>query len=210
MLWAYDEAICKDLADCINPSGKMNSTVKMLGDDGIMGVLAQIEEDRVTFPAIFLSRHRDTPLDPSRFNFTRLHKGVPAAYNSETNTLYMERMAPIELKYDMHVLTTNTSDMDEVTRELLFRYSSMYYITMEVPYESKRKIRFGIGIHPDTSISQKRGQTEYVESGRLFESIMELECQGAVLLSYTPRHMQGLIVKDPVMKLGGEITLNNN
>ena len=84
--------------------------------------------------------------------------------------------------------------MDEMIRELLFRYSSMYYLTIEVPYESKRKLRFGIAINPNNPITRKSGTTEYIEGGRLYESILQLECQGAVLLSYTPRHMEGVLM----------------
>lgn len=196
MLWAYDEAIVSDLASCIDPTGSANSCVRMMGDDGMMGILAQLQEDRIKFPAIFLNRDPETPLDRSRYNFSMLHKGIPTVFDSEKNNIYLEKAAPIELKYELHVLTTNTADMDELVRELIFRYSSMYYITLQVPYESKRKIRFGIGINPDTPIRKKSGNSQYVESGKLFEAIIELQCQGAVLLNYTPRHLQG-VISDP-------------
>ena len=199
MLWCYDDAITHDLSSCIDPDGKANRTVKMMGDEGMMGVLAQLQEDRVTFPAIFLQRHDETPLDSSRYNFTRLHKGVATTYDPEKNNIYLEKSAPIDLKYDLHVLTTNTADMDELLREILFRYTAMYYITMQVPYESKRKIRFGVAINPNTPIRRKSGSSEYIESGRLYEAILELECQGAVLLNYTARHMEGIITDDNII-----------
>lgn len=164
-----------------------------------MGILAQLQEDRITFPAIFLQRHNETPLDQSRFNFTRLHKGVPAVFDPETNNIYLEKAAPIELSYDLHVLTTNTADMDELVRELLFRYSSMFYITMQVPYESKRNVRFGVAIKPNTSIQRKSGSSDYIEGGKLYESIVELECQGAVLINYTPRHLEGMVLDDNIV-----------
>lgn len=198
MLWCYDEAIVKDLAQCIDPEGGASSSVRMMGDEGMMGVLAQLQDDKIAFPAIFLKRHEDTPLDSSRFNFTRTHKGVPAVYDSEKNNIYLEKVMPIELKYDLHVLTTNTADMDELVRELLFRYSSMYYITMEVPYESKRKIRFGVNITPNTSVRRSSGTSEYIASGKLYEALIELQCDGTVLLNYTPRHMQGVIVDNNI------------
>lgn len=195
MLWCYDDAIVKDLSSCIDSDSGANNTVRMMGETGMMGVLAQLQEDKIQFPAIFLQRHAETPMDPTRFNFTRLHKGVPASYDPEKNEIYLEKAIPIELKYDLHVLATNTVDLDETMRELLFRYSSMYYLIMEVPYESKRQIRFGVAINPNTSIRRVSGTSEYVESGRLYEIIAELECQGAVLLNYTPRHMQGVITE---------------
>ena len=195
MLWAYDDAIVADLSNCIDPQGKANNTVKVMGEEGMIGVFAQLQEDRITFPAIYLQRHPETPLDPARYNFARMHIGVPAVFDSETNNVYVEKSIPIQLKYTLHVLTTNTADMDEMIRELLFRYSSMYYITMQVPYESKRNIRFGMAINPDTDIIRNSGATEYIENGRLYESRMEIDCQGAVLLSYTPRHLKGLVVE---------------
>lgn len=198
MLWAYDEAIVKDLADCIDPDGGANNTVKMMGETGMMGVMAQLQEDKITFPAIFLQRHSETPLDTTRFNFTRMHKGVPTTYDPEKNNIYLEKAVPIELGYDLHVLTTNTVDMDEMIRELLFRYSSMYYLSFQVPYESKREIRFGMAIRPNTSISRKSGSSDYIEGGRLYESIAEIVCEGAVLLDYTPRHMQGIIMDNTI------------
>ena len=69
----------------------------------------------------------------------------------------------------------------------------MYYLTIEAPYESKRKIRFGVAINPDTNIQRKSANSEYLESGKLYESIIELQCQGAVMLDYTARHMQGIV-----------------
>ena len=198
MLWAYDDAIVADLADCINPAGAANSNVRMMNEDGMAGILAQLQEDKITFPCIYLQRHDETPLDPSRFNFTRLHKGVPAVYDSEKNDIYLEKCVPIKLAYDMHVLTTNTADMDEMIRELIFRYSSTYYITMTVPYESNRKLRFGLSINPDTDITRKSGSSEYISGGKLYESIMVLDCHGAVMLNYTPRHMQGLLTDDSI------------
>lgn len=198
MLWCYDNAVTADLASCIDPEGGANSTVKMMGEGGMMSIFAQLQDDKITFPAVFLQRHQETPLDPKRYNFTRMKKGVATTYDPEKNNIYFEKAVPIDLKYDLHILTTNTVDMDELQREILFRYSSMYYLTMEVPYESKRQIRFGIAINPDTPIRRNSGTTEYLESGKLYESIMELECQGAVMLTYTPRHMQGIVMKDAV------------
>ena len=190
MLWIYDEAIVNDLSSCIDPSGGMNNTVKMMGEEGVMGILAQLQEDKIKFPAVFIERNGETPLDSNRYNYSRMHKGVPAMIDPKSNNLYMEKSVPIQLRYNIHVLTTNTADMDELIKELIFRYSSMYYVTAEVPYESKRRIRFGLAINPDTNISRKSGTSEYVESGKLYESILELECQGAVMISYTPKHLQ--------------------
>lgn len=210
MLWVYDEAIVEDLTSCVNPTGEANINVKMMGNEGIIGVLAQLQSDRVSFPIIFLDRHADTPIDRQRYNFSRMHKGVPAVVDTESNTMYLEKSIPIDLKYDLHVLTTNVTDMDEMMKEIIFRYSDMYFLTLELPYEDKRKIRFGMAINPDTSITRKSAAFDYMEDGKIYESILELECQGAVMLSYTPRHMERMILDDAVQLKAPKITFNKD
>jgi len=211
MLWVYDTAIVDDLSSCISSESSANPVVKLMGEEGIMGIFAQLQEDRIKFPALFLNRHPETPLDQTRYNFTRLHKGIPAVYDPEANNLYMEKVAPIQLAYDLHVLTTNTIDMDEIIKELLFRYSSMYYITIQLPYESKRKLRFGVAIDPSQQIRRKSGLAEYIQTGMLYESIIELKCEGAVLVSYTPKRMQRMLTEDAIRVMGvGVITKDSN
>lgn len=211
MLWVYDNAIVDDLSSCISSDSSANPVVRIMGEEAMPGIIAQIQEDRLTFPALFLHRHPETPLDQSRYNFTQLHKGVATTFDPETNNIYFEKVAPIELRYDLHVLTTNTIDMDEMIRELIFRYSSMYYLTIEIPYESKRQIRFGVAIDPDTQIQRKSGTSEYISTGALYESVIELKCQGAVLITYTPRHLQGIRTEDAIKVMGvGEITKGSN
>ena len=199
MLWAYDKAIQKDLESCIDPQGKGNANVRIMGEEGLMGVFAQIQDDKLTFPALYLERDPESPLDQKRYNFTLLHKGVPCVYDPEKNNVYMEKSIPIKLGYHLHILATNTADRDEIEREILFRYTSMYYISMTVPYESKRKLRFGIAIDPDADIDRKSGSSQYIEGGTLYESIIKLNCEGAVYLHYTPRHMQRIAMNQNIV-----------
>ena len=66
----------------------------------------------------------------------------------------------------------------------------MYFVTFELPYECKRKVRFGIRIDTDKEISSKSGVIEYLGEGTLYESIIPLKCDGCVLVSYTPAKLQ--------------------
>ena len=192
MLYLYDEAIAEDLRNSFNPSGSMNPVVKVIDSEAITQIVAQIQEDQITFPLVVLTRHEDTPIDESRTNFTRMHKGVAAVIDTETNNLYYEKVIPIKLSYDLTVLTTNTADMDELVRELLFKYIEMYFIAFTLPYECKRKVRFGINIDPNSDISRKSGSFDYIDGGKLHQSIITLKCEGAVLVSYTPSKLQRL------------------
>lgn len=187
MLWIYDNAIADDLASCIDPSGGANSNVKVMDPGMMQGVLAQIQEDRISFPAICLFR-TNVSLDNQRYNFSLQKKGVPACYYSDKNEVYIERVMPIKMKYVLCILATNTVDRDEILREIMFRYNSTYFLTAQIPYESKRKVRFGISIAPDTDIDSESASLEYVQSGTLYQSRIELVVEGAVQVDYTSRH----------------------
>lgn len=194
MLWIYDDAIAKDLSSAIDEEGGANSCVKVIEPDEILGLVAQMQEDRIAFPLLCLTRDPDYSIDTNRTNFTAMKKGVPIGYDSDHNTLYLEKVIPVNLSYTLNILTTNTADADEMLKEILFRYTSMYFVTVDVPYEiDQRSIRIGIEIEPG-SIKKTSASLEYIKSGALYQTSLQLQCQGAVLLSYTPKHMGRIIV----------------
>lgn len=184
MIWLYDEAICNDLNDSLG-----SGDVRVIDPEGAVDIIAQIKDDNIKFPIVVLTRDTDYEIDTSRANFTLAHFGVPASIDLETNKIYNERVLPINLKYNLTVLATNTADMDELMKELVFKYIHMFFLTVKLPYESNRKIRFGISIEPGTTISQSSGSVEYLKTGKLYQSIIPLTCQGCVLVSYVPHQL---------------------
>lgn len=189
MLWCYDNAIAKDLENSFNTENVEAVKVKVMEPDKGLEVLAQAYNDTLPLPIVVLTRRTETPLDTARMNFTRAHKGVAAVVDTETNNIYYEKAIPVELTYDLTVLTSNTADRDELIREILFKYINMYFITFRLPYESKRRMRFGVAIDQNSGMSQKSGTTEYLEGGTIYQSVITLKCEGCMLVSYTPKHL---------------------
>ncbi len=185
MLYLYDNAIVKDLQNSFDSDNANDSVVKVISPESIISLVAQMKEDAVKFPVVALDRKPGTSIDTNRTNFTRIHKGVQSVIDPETNELYYEKAIPINLEYDMSILTTNTADMDELVKEILFKYTSMYFLTINLPYECNRKIRFGVVIDPD-GIERKSGSYEYLSAGQLYETVIPIRCEGCVLVSYTP------------------------
>lgn len=186
MLYLYDNAIVEDLYNSFNRDVIDNPVVKVIAPEQIIGLAAQIQNDEISFPIIALSRSDTPQIDSDRTNFTRMHKGICSVLDKETNTLYYEKAVPIKLSYKLTLLTTNTADRDELIKELIFKYVSMYFLTIKLPYESNRKLRFGISIPPGAEFSESSGNLDYIESGKLYQSIINLTCEGCVMLSYTP------------------------
>lgn len=189
MLYLYDRAICQDLSRSFDPDMMGTSAVKVVDPEASVDVVSQIRNDDFPLPAVIVTRGQDYDVDTSRLNFTRLHMGVSTVIDKETNNIYNEKAMPIILRYNITVLTSNTADMDELTRELLFKYSDMYFLKINLPYESDRSMRFGVRIDYDQSIEQTSRQLEYIQNGQMYQTIIHLVCDGCVLLTYTPHKL---------------------
>ena len=166
MLWVYDDAIVSDLKKSFNPENVPNPAVTVVDPENAIGLAAQIQDDKIQFPVIALTRSPNIPVLESVRNFTKTRKGFPTTIDNDSNLIYSERTIPVDLSYELSVFTTNTADMDEIIRELLFKYSSMYFLTITVPYESKRKIRFGMKLNIGNGIQIESAASSYVSEGK--------------------------------------------
>ena len=191
MLWLYDEAICKDLQNSFQAGVDSQPVVRVIDPDHVMELIAQMKEDTITFPVVAVTRDPDWKVDTERTNFTRQHIGIASVIDPETNMLYYEKSIPIELGYHITIFATNTADMDELVKELLFKYLSMYFLTITLPYESGRKARFGVTCLAD-QISRESSTANYLSEGKLYRTVIPLVTQGCCLLSYTPQALKRL------------------
>lgn len=190
MLYLYDEAIINDLRRSFNPEAVPNPAVSVVDADTIVNIAAQMQDDNLAFPIVSVYRKSDIQIDSERQNFARRHRGVCSVIDHETNMLYYEKMIPVKFSYEITTLCTNTVDQDELTRELLFKYNDMYFLTIQLPYESDRKMRFGLSIDEGAGIERRSGVVEYLSSGSLYQTTITLNVEGGVLLEYTPMHLK--------------------
>ena len=77
----------------------------------------------------------------------------------------------------------------------------MYFLSIKVPYESNRTIRFGVRITSETDIDYSSGSGEYIKQGSLYQAIIPLKCDGCVLLTYTPVKLERQILDDTDIKI---------
>lgn len=198
MLYLYDAAIVDDLKASLTEDANQN--VFLTTAENFQGILAQIQEDTITYPLILLHREDDTPIVKGLMNFTRYKFGVPCVFDNKTNNVYYERALPIELNYTVTILSTNVADTDELARELFYKYISQYFLTIKVPYESDRKIRFGVTTDMDYGIKKESGSFEYISSGTLYQATMRLTTAGCVSLTYTARHLKRNVMNTKEIK----------
>lgn len=188
MLYLYDQAIRDDLMKSLD-SDNANPNVFITDAENYPGILAQIQDDTITYPLILIKREDDMPIDTQLAQFTRYQFGVPASIDKEKNLIYYERALPVKLSYTVRILSHNVVDTDELARELFYKYISMYYLTIRAPYESNRKMRFGISVDMDAGIQRESSSAEYLTNGALYQSTIKLNTEGCVSLTYTSRHL---------------------
>lgn len=185
ILYLYDEAIVEDLKASFTAEGEANPSVTVVAPDQLIEVVAQLQNDQIKLPVVALARDLDTGINTELTNFTMMHKGIQTVIDPKTNLIYNERAIPVNLSYHMSIVTSNTADMDELIRELIFKYVSQYFIPLQTPYEGKRKIHFGVVVDHD-GIETSSNSSNYLEAGQLHQSIIPLRIEGAVMLHYTP------------------------
>lgn len=201
MLYLYDRAIVDDIKNSL--TDEMNKNVFLTDIDNYPGILAQIQEDTISYPLILLHREDDMPIDTTQINFTRYQFGVPCVFDNDRNNIYYERALPVKLQYTLTILTTNAADRDELARELFYKYISMYFIAIQLPYESDRRIRFALDVDKEYGVKPESGSFDYLASGKLYQATIKLNTQGCVYLTYTPRHLsrplppQDIKIQDP-------------
>lgn len=203
MLWIYDDAIVEDLKRSFNPDNVSDPAVTVVNPENAIALAAQVQDDKIQFPVVALTRSSPISIAEALKNFTKTKKGVSAVFDNENNIIYNEKTLPIELSYELSVFTTNTADMDEIIRELVFKYSSQYFMTATIPYESKRKIKFGVSMD-NTDINIQSSTSGYIAEGSLYSSAITLRCEGCVLVHYTPRKLKR-IVTPPPLSISGKI-----
>ena len=197
MLYLYDNAIVEDIKNSIN-ADNANPNVFMSDAETYPGIVAQVQNDTITYPLILVSRDEDMPVITELWNFSRAQFGLPAVFDNKTNNIYFEKAIPVDLQYTIRIVSTNVADTDELARELFYKYLSQYFLTIQLPYESDRKIRFGIDIDLGYGIKRESGSVEYLKSGALYQSTIHLKTHGCVSLSYTPRHLQRQVLSNDI------------
>ena len=189
MLWLYDESIADDLRKSFNTS-VIHPYVKVIDPDVNLSIAAQIQNDNISFPIICVVRDDNYQVDTDLTNFTAMHKGVATVIDNKTNNIYYEKSMPIKLGYSLNIIGTNTVDVDELVKEILFKYSDMYFLTIRLPYEGARKLRFGIEFDRQGSIERRSGLAEMINEGTLYETVLPFQTRGVRMITYTPKHLK--------------------
>lgn len=184
MLYVYDNALVEDLQRSFS-NDLENPVVKIISPEEIIAVAAQLQSDEIKLPLISLERDNPVVIDEELYNFSKAKRGLSSVID-EQNRIYFEKLIPVKLSYTLTILTSNQADTDEIIRELIFKYLEMYYLDITIPYESKRKIRFGVCIDNPGGINTESGVSDYLQRGVLYQTHIGLRCEGCVLVTYTP------------------------
>ena len=116
MLYLYDNAVCDNLKASL--TDELNKNVFITDADNYPGILAQIQNDTITYPLILLHRDEDTPINTDLINFSRYKFGVPCVFDNATNNIYYEKALPsrtVEERRDDNPALFKASDTQGVS-----------------------------------------------------------------------------------------------
>lgn len=169
--YLYDEAIIERLR-------------KITGDDRItivppelaINFLAQIDKDKVEFPAIVLSRGAIT-LNDTR-NQVALLKGQTARFNSD-NTVSKAKLIPMRMEWTINVYAVDRYSCDEIVRELVFYFATYPRFEVKVPYDLDIPQNFDVLLDPE--IVDNSDLVEFPNTGNLFRETLTIYTENAHL-----------------------------
>ena len=81
MLYLYDSAIVDNLKASLTDAANQN--VFLTTPENYPGILAQIQDDTITYPLILLHREDDVQVIKELMNFTRYQFGVPCTFDNK-------------------------------------------------------------------------------------------------------------------------------
>lgn len=169
-VYLYDQALVDKL-------------VSVTGDDRIMvippsdtiSLLAQINKDKVTFPAIVVTRGPIKMFTDTRNQVAYL-KGETARFNRDSTATKM-KLLPIRIDWTINIYAVDRYSCDEITRELVFYLMTYPRCFVNVPYGVDIPQNFDLILDPN--IEDNSDLENFSNTGEYFRTTLSLYTENA-------------------------------
>jgi len=140
-VYLYDEALVSKFREITG-----DERIHIVPPDNAIEFLASIDNDKVKYPAVVLSRNSVT-LQDYRNQAVSL-KGQSAKINDE-NLVVKAKLIPLRVEWSVDVFTVDRFSCDEIIRELVFYLISYPRLEVKVPYGLDIPQNFDIIVSPE-------------------------------------------------------------
>lgn len=168
--YLYDDALVEELRKITG-----DNRIHIVPPEQSVSFLAQFDKDKVSLPAIILSRNLVSIKD-TRNQVVAL-KGQTARYNAEDNTVSKARLIPLRIEWSLDVLAADRYTCDEIVRELVFYFITYPRFEVKVPYDLNIVQNFDIFVNND--IADNTDLVDFPNTGELFRETISLYTENA-------------------------------
>ena len=178
-----------------------DSRIHIISPDNPISFMAQIDRDKVSFPAIILSRG---PVRLQEYqNQVVALKGQTAKIDDESFVVKAQ-LLPLHIEWNIDVYAVDRFTCDEIIRELVFYFVTHPRFQVEVPYQLDIPQNFDVFVMDD--IVDNSDLVEFDNRGECFRETLTIYTENAHFFS--SRRLYQTSIVDPevdISKLVKEI-----
>lgn len=171
--YLYDEVLVEQLRKLTG-----DNRIHVIPPEQSITYLSQFDKDRVTFPAIVLSRKSVSLLDYR--NQVVALKGQTARVGSD-NIIVKAKLIPMRIDWNLDIFSVDRYSCDEIVRELVFYFTSCPRFEVSVPYQLNIKQNFDVFVSPE--IADNSDLVEFPNRGEYFRETLSLWTENAHMFS---------------------------
>lgn len=169
-VYLYDKALVDKL---VSVTG--DQRIKVIPPSDTISLLAQINKDKVEFPAIVVSRGPVRIFPDTRNQYAYL-KGETVRINSDNSATKMKPL-PIRIDWTINVYAVDRYSCDEITRELVFYFMTYPRCFVDVPYGIDIPQNFDLILEPE--IEDNSDLENFSNTGEYFRTTLSLYTENA-------------------------------
>lgn len=212
-LYKYEEAIVAKMREITG-----DDRVIITPSDNVENVIPRIANDEYKLPLIHIVRN-DWGLSTKRQHGMKMNglinDNLPMFQEGnyispEDGKVHRFHVLPIHFSHTFEVWTRTREENDEMIRELIWFFSTMNRLYVQIPYGVNITHEFTLTLQPD--ITDSTNQTSHKELGELFKQSLTTVCDDAYLWkssTHNPTciHMD-MELKTPRQRLINEMNYN--
>lgn len=191
-VYLYDNALVEKLK-----SVTQDSRIRVIPPEDTISLLAQIDKDKVEFPAIIVTRGQVSLFQNTRNQYAYL-KGESVRLN-EDSTVTKIKPLPMRITWTINIYAVDRYSCDEITRELVFYLMTYPRCFVQVPYGIDVPQNFDLIL--DNDIEDNSDLANFSELGEYFRETLTVYTENAHMFSSGRRYLTRI--------LDGEVVLDN-
>ena len=177
----YDEAIIKKLKNWLPDNTKM----RVLSPDESSRLFKLAAEDStdqpLKLPIIAISRNKDIEIN-STIKQNKSFDGFILTRDDKTETTVHLNVIPIKTTYQMDIYAKKRAEVDEYTRQYLFKLINNPQIIIEIPYNNYI-VKHTANLRVLNTISDTSDISAHIFPGQFYKWTIQLELQDGFLFS---------------------------